>query len=363
MTYKGRVVVGMSGGVDSSVAALLLKKEGYDVIGVFMKNYSDKKNPLTGECSWKEEKRMAQLVAAILEIPFFVVDYEKKYKREIIESMFKDYAKGLTPNPDILCNKIVKFPALWTEAKKLKADYVATGHYAQIKKTKNGFELLQGIDKKKDQSYFLYQLSQNELAHTLFPVGKLKKEKVREIAKQNSFPNWNKKGTSGICFVGKIDMKEFLRKKIQEKRGKVFSPDGEIIGTHPGAMYFTIGERIGISKGFKLNDKIKIKKKLYVAEKRKNNILIVAPRGHFLLKMKKVFIKEIHFINLKEKIPREKLKARVRHLGKLHSGRLIKENARWIFHFKKPIVGIAEGQFIVIYRGEKVVGGGEMRLR
>lgn len=363
MKKQKTVVLGMSGGVDSSVAALLLKKKGYNVIGVFMKNYSDTKNKFTGECSWREEKRMAEKIAAILKIPFYFLDYESKYKTEVIEPMFKDYAKGLTPNPDILCNKVIKFPALWKKAQEVRANLIATGHYARIKKTKNGFELLSGKDLKKDQSYFLYQLSQESLSHTLFPVGNLTKEEVREIARNASLPNWNKKGTSGICFVGKLNMKKFLKKKIKEKEGIVVNPEGEVIGKHPGEMYFTIGERIGEGKGFIINKKFrkKMKGKFYIAKKLKGNKIVIAPEGHLLLKTKKVYIKNFHLINSKEKIP-VKLTARIRHLGKLEKGNLKKERTKWVFYFDKGIEGVAEGQSIVLYHGEKVIGGGEIRL-
>lgn len=359
MMKQKTVILGLSGGVDSSVAALLLKKQNYKVIGVFMKNFSDTKNPQTGECSWREEKRSAQKIAALLEIPLITIDYEKEYKNKVIKPMFRDYKKNLTPNPDILCNKMIKFPALWNLAKKFKADNIATGHYARIKKTSKGYQILKGKDREKDQSYFLCELTQKDLSHTLFPVGNLTKTEVRTLAKKNKFPNWDKKGTSGICFVGKIDMKQFLKRKIKEKIGKVLSPEGETIGSHPGAMFFTIGERIGDKKGFEISRayRKKFPGKLYVAEK-VNNALIIAPEKHPSLKKNKVFIKKFHLINPKEKIPKE-LKARIRHLGKLHAGKL---KSRHAFQFNKPIEGIAEGQSIVLYKGNQLIASGEIRL-
>jgi tRNA-uridine 2-sulfurtransferase len=396
-----KVVLGLSGGVDSSVAALLLKEQGFEVHAVFMKNFSDTKNKFTGECNWREEWRMAQKAAFVLGIPIKLIDYEKQYKKDVIAPMFKDYAKGLTPNPDILCNKLIKFPALFAEAKKLKAKFVATGHYARIKhdepptrknktfcalinssseaarvsweggrgaqsdkqKNKISCQLLQGKDKSKDQSYFLFQLTEKELQKILFPIGDLTKEEVRKIAEENNLPNWNKKGTSGICFVGKIDMKDFLKNKIKEKPGKVFSPDGKLIGKHPGSSFFTIGERIGESKGISLDSAWKKEnpEKIYVAEKKDNN-LIVAPEDHPILKKKKVFLKSLHLINPKEKVNRKKFKARIRHLGELHSGILTKENNRWAFYFKKGVKGIAEGQSLVLYDKKRIIGGGEMQF-
>ena len=362
MKQQKSVVLGLSGGVDSSVAALLLKKQGYKVIGVFMKNYSETKDPITGECSWIEEKKMAQKIAAILEIPFITIDYEKQYKALVINEMFKSYKSGLTPNPDILCNKIIKFPALWKEAKKFKADYVATGHYARIKKSPNGFFLLQGKDKTKDQSYFLCDLTQDDLSHTLFPLGNLKKSQVGNIAKKHHFPNWDKKGTRGICFIGKLDMKSFLKKKRPEEQGIVLSPEGLVIGTHPGIYYFTIGERIGERKGFIINKEFKKQYpgKLYVAEKT-NNTITLAPESHFLLKRSQIFIKKFYRINPKEKIP-DNLKARIRHLSFLVKGKLIKKSNKILFKFNKPQEALAPGQTIVLYSNEKLIASGEIRL-
>ena len=341
MKKNKTVLLGMSGGVDSSVAALLLKKQGYKVIGAFMKSFSGTKNPLTNECAYLEERKMAQKIAALLKIPL------------------KSYEKGLTPNPDILCNKTIKFPLLWKEAKKLKADYIATGHYAGIKKTPFGFQLLAGKDKTKDQSYFLSRLSQSDLSHTLFPLANLIKSKVRQIAKRNYFPNYNKKGTSGICFVGKINMKSFLEKKIKNKEGKIIDPEGNFIGYHPGIMYYTIGQRVGPRLGLTINKHIN--DKWYVAEKKKNNVLVIAPKNHFILKKQIIKIKSLHLINPKEKIP-SPLKARIRHLGALNKGILKRNKSSYYFEFSKPIEQVAEGQFIVLYHKNQVVASGEIRV-
>ncbi|MDO8460499.1 MAG: tRNA 2-thiouridine(34) synthase MnmA [Nanoarchaeota archaeon] len=362
---KKTVLLGMSGGVDSSVAALILKKEGYRVIGAFMKNFSDTKNKLTGECAWQEEKAMAQKIAAMLEIPLIIIDSEEEYKKEVVDPMFKAYAKGFTPNPDVLCNKLIKFPVLWKKAQELGVDYIATGHYVRIRKSSKGYEMLRGKDDYKDQSYFLYELNEKDLEHTLFLMGEYTKEEVRKIAKKNGFYNWDKKGTSGVCFIGKIDMKHFLKQRIKEKKGNVVNMEGEVVGTHPGSMFFTIGERVGSKYGIEIDRKIRnmTGKKLYIADKRKGNVLVVAPSGHKALKRNKVFIRELHLINKKEKINGKGLRARIRHLGSLNKGILKKNKGRWIFTFAKPIEGIAEGQSIVFYKGEKVIGGGEMRVK
>jgi tRNA-specific 2-thiouridylase len=357
-----KVLLGLSGGVDSAVSALLLKKQGYKVIGCFMKCFSDTKDPLTGECSWTKDKKDAQKIAAQLKIPFLQLDLEKQYKSQVIKPMIEGYKKGLTPNPDIACNTIVKFPWLWKYAKKLKCDYIATGHYARIKKTKLGFQLLKGKDKTKDQSYFLSELSQEDLSHTLFPVGNLTKDKIRIIAKQHKLPIWNKLGTRGICFVGKVNIKSFLEKTIKHKQGKVISEEGEVIGTHPGVQYYTIGQRVHPSIGINIHKpKYLSQEKLYIAKKIKPNTLIVAKENSPLLFKNKIFIKNIHLISSKDKILRT-IQARIRHLGEMHPGRLIKNNNNYTFIPNKPIKSVAEGQFLVLYNKDTCLGSGEIRL-
>jgi tRNA-specific 2-thiouridylase len=355
------VLLGLSGGVDSSVAAILLKKQGYKVIACFMKCFSDTKDPLTGECGWIKEKQMAQKIATKLEIPFVTLDLEKQYKSEVIAPMIKGYKKGITPNPDIACNTIIKFPWLLKEAKKLGCDYIATGHYAKIKKTFKGYQLLQGKDKSKDQSYFLYELNQSILSKTLFPVGDLKKEQVRKIAKQHKLPNWDKHGTSGICFVGQIHIKSFLEKTIKNKPGNVKDTDGNIIGTHHGIFYYTIGQKAHPSIGINFQKPKEDNKRWFIAKKIKPNTLIIAPEGHPLLKRKTIMIKHLHIINPNDKIP-VNLKARIRHLGQLNKGMLSKQNNHYQFKLDNPLLGIAEGQHVVFYHKDVCLGGGEINL-
>lgn len=351
----------MSGGVDSSVAAILLKKQGYEVIGIFLKLYSDTKNKLTGECAWVEERKMAQKVAAILNIPLYTLDFENEYKKNVIDPMFKSYALGKTPNPDMLCNAIIKFPLLWKAAQNYNANYIATGHYAIIKKVKNEYTLLAGKDKEKDQSYFLADLSQKDLEHTLFPLGEYKKSDIRKYAKKNNLPNWNKQGTRGICFVGKTDMSQFLRQRIKENKGKIIDPAGNTIGIHQGSAYFTIGQRINATNTINMKKpKESATSRWYVAAKMKNTI-IGAPEGHPLLKRRKISIQSLHLINKKQKIPKT-LKARIRHRGELHLGTLEKKKNKYEFIFKKPVDAIAEGQYIVLYNKEQVIGTGEIIL-
>lgn len=361
MRSKGTVVIGMSGGVDSSVAALSLKKQGYNVIAVFLRNYPDDQPYLDSICPFKGDKAIAEEICAKNKIPFSVLDYRQTYLKEVIEPMFADYQSGLTPNPDTYCNKIVKFPALWGYAKKIKADYIATGHYARIRKTKSGFQLLTGKDKTKDQSYFLYQLTQSDLSRTLFPNGNLTKKEIRKMAKSLNLPNWNKQSSRGICFIGQLPFKSFLHKKIESKPGNVLSPEGKIIGTHPGIFYYTIGEKIGPNIGIIIKKpKGKEQKRWYVASKNtERNEITAAPESHPLLKRKEISIIKFHLINPEDKMPKQ-LRARIRHLGKFHSGTLKNINHNYYFTFNKPLEGLAPGQAIVLYHKNQVIGGGEI---
>ena len=363
MKSKKTALIALSGGVDSALSAFLLKKQGYQVIGLFMQTFRDEtihKNPCKSLSKLTDEK-MAKIVAKLLKIKLVIVNEKKAYKSKVINPMIADYKKGLTPNPDITCNKLIKFPVLLKEAKRLEADYIATGHYTKIKKTKSGYQLLQAKDKNKDQSYFLYELTQKELSKLIFPVGNLTKEQVRKIAEKNRFPNWNKPGTRGICFIGKTpNIKSFLERKIKKKKGKILSPEGSVLGTHPGIAYFTTGQKVQEHLGMTINKpKEHAQERYYIAEKRKGNILIAAPENHPILKKKQLTIKSLHLINSKEKIPNN-LTARIRHLGQMHKGILISKNK---FIFDKPVEALAEGQSIVLYNKNKVVGGGEIRLK
>lgn len=360
----------MSGGVDSSVAALLLKKQGYDVYGAFMKNWSDTKNKITGECAWVEERNHAIKIATKLDIPFVTLDFEKEYKELVVDEMFKKYKQGVTPNPDIDCNQKIKFPMFIKEAKKIGIDFIATGHYARIKKKNDKYEMHRAKDEKKDQSYFLYRQNQNDLKHTIFPIGELTKVKVRKIARKNKFQNANKKGTVGICFIGKVNMKEFLQKKIKPKKGKILNPDGKVIGEHDGIYYYTIGQRLGPRYGFEVERDTKSKRLLrwYVARKDvKKNIIIAAPEGHELNYRQKIIVQNFHLIdedkkvfkkNCKEK--KRKVLVRIRQAGELMLGYITYEENKIIVKLNEKINGVSEGQAIVLYSGTKVLGGGEI---
>jgi len=359
---KEKVVLGMSGGVDSSVAALLLKRQGFEVIGYFMNCGPRGKTMWPSSINWKKDERILRGICKKIGVTELIMaDCEIGYEKKIIQPMFDDYEKGRTPNPDILCNEIGKFPNLIKVMKEKGAKYIATGHYARIRRKGSGVELLRGKDKKKDQSYFLCTLSQEVLDRCLFPIGDHTKDEVRKIAKKNRFSNWDKRGSRGVCYLGKIDMKKFLRERIKERKGNVLSHEGNVVGEHPGMMYFTIGERVRDAKGLKIENKFRRKYpgRLFIAQK-KGNKIVIAPEGHELLRTKRVYVKGFRWID--EKI-KGRLKARIRHLGELHSGKLVKEKGMWSFEFSKGVRGVAPGQFIVLYKGERVVGSGEMRLK
>lgn len=365
---KEKILIAMSGGVDSSVAAYLLQQQGYEVTGAFMKNWSDTKNKMTGECQWREERRYAMQVAARLRIKLITLDFEKEYKGDVVDKMIADYKRGITPNPDIDCNQRIKFPLLIKEAKKRGFNLIATGHYARKKKTKDGFELHRGKDETKDQSYFLYRLSQKDLTSTLFPIGDLPKTKVRELAKEIGFENFDKKGTVGICFIGKVNLREFLHKKIPEKVGDILDPEGKKIGEHNGAYYYTINQRLGPRHGFDLERKDKETGRMnrwYVAKKDvRKNTLTAAPEGHPLLLRKEMTLIKPHFIDKKKGAyqKRTPVLIRIRQVGELMSGTLEYRERKFQVTLKKPITGISEGQACVLYQKTKCIGGGEIRF-
>jgi tRNA-uridine 2-sulfurtransferase len=244
---KLRVVVGMSGGVDSSVAALLLKQQGFDVIGLFMKNWEEED---TDEyCSSRQDFLDAASVADILEIPLEVVNFSTEYKERVFNLFLAEYLAGRTPNPDVLCNSEIKFKAFLDHALTLGADWIATGHYAQVRQVDGHYQLLKGEDGNKDQSYFLYRLNQQQLERTLFPIGHLYKREVRRIAREHRLPNSTKKDSTGICFIGERPFREFLSQYLPIEPGEIRTPDEKLVGKHIGLMYYTIGQRQGLGIG------------------------------------------------------------------------------------------------------------------
>jgi tRNA-specific 2-thiouridylase len=244
---KCRVVVGMSGGVDSSVAAYLLKQQGHDVVGLFMKNWED--DDTDEYCSSRQDFLDAVSVADRIDIPIEVVNFSGEYKDRVFSHFLAEYQAGRTPNPDVLCNAEIKFKAFLEHANTLGADYIATGHYAQVRKAGDVFQLLKGEDGTKDQSYFLYRLNQTQLASTLFPIGHLYKREVRKIARELKLPNFSKKDSTGICFIGERPFREFLNRYLPHEPGEIQTPQGKVIGRHIGLMYYTIGQRQGLGIG------------------------------------------------------------------------------------------------------------------
>ena len=351
-----KVILGMSGGVDSSVAAYLLQREGWEVVGFFMNCNVSGKSKLRSAIDWRREERDLKRICSKLGIKYVVADCEIGYDKKVIGKMVEDYRRGLTPNPDTLCNKIGKFPKMFELMKKLGASRIATGHYARMK----GGKLYSGKDKTRDQSYFLIDVDKKYLDKCLFPVGEMTKNEVRGLAKRLGFRNWNKKGRRGICYLGKIDVKGLIRERLGEKEGEIIF-DGEVIGTHRGQWFFTIGEKIGESKGARLNNlgRKYSGKRLIVGKKRGNRIYVFVD-GDSRLMARKVWIKGFHWIGSPL---RSGLKARIRHLGELYGGKLVKRGGRLGWEFSHGVQGVAPGQSIVFYSKGRVVGGGEIRLR
>ncbi len=390
-----KVIVGLSGGVDSSVSALLLKQQGYEVIGLFMKNWHDDSVTISNECPWLDDSNDAMLIAEKLEIPFQTVDLSKEYHSRIIDYMFSEYENGRTPNPDVLCNREIKFDIFLDIALNLGADYIATGHYCQVNKinkdNKEIYRLLAGADEKKDQSYFLCQLNQKQLSKAIFPIGHLTKSDVRDIAKKNDLITADKKDSQGLCFVGKVKLPDFLKQRLTTKKGKVikidsnsvkqeidlneviskekelellsasfsFSPDdGEEIGEHNGAYYYTVGQRKGLNIGG-------FSEPLFVVETdvSKNIIYVGMGESHPALFKKALFINsnEIHWVREDLKInENEKMNInfRIRYRQPLQSGTVYRFKKGLYILFDKPISSVTSGQFVSWYIEDELIGSG-----
>ena len=390
-----RVVVGLSGGVDSSVAAYLLQQQGYEVIGLFMKNWHDDSVTISNECPWLEDSNDALLVAEKLGIPFQTVDLSEEYKEKIVDYMFNEYEKGRTPNPDVLCNREIKFDVFMKIALSLGADYVATGHYCQKSEIEvNGktvYQLKAGADTNKDQSYFLCQLSQEQLAKSLFPIGELTKPEVREIAAQMDLITAEKKDSQGLCFIGKVRLPEFLQQKLQPKDGIIiqidkndpvysfekdaelaledslmsdarkipYTPDmGKVVGKHQGAHYFTIGQRKGLNVGGTTDPLF-----IIATNVETNTIYTGLTSQHPGLFKSALFIEknEVHWIREDLALANGatmQVMARIRYRQPLQSATLHQfENGMYVA-FDEPQSAITEGQFVAWYLGEELVGSG-----
>ena len=390
-----RVVVGLSGGVDSSVAAYLLKEQGYEVVGLFMKNWHDDTVTISNECPWLEDSNDALLVAEKLGIPFQTVDLSEQYKEKIVDYMFSEYEKGRTPNPDVLCNREIKFDVFMKIALSLGADYVATGHYCRkgiIEKDGSQiYQLLAGIDGNKDQSYFLCQLSQEQLSKALFPIGELTKPQVREIASKLDLITAEKRDSQGLCFIGKVRLPEFLQQKLQPKEGLIYeingsneiynqpkptfnslegqlqseakpisySPEnGKVVGKHQGAHYFTIGQRKGLNVGG-------TKEALFIIATDIETNAIYTGQGHnhpgLFRNVLKVNNDEVHWIRedlaLKDGETLE-VKARIRYRQELQKATLHQFESGLYVSFEQPQSAITEGQFVAWNIDDELVGSG-----
>jgi tRNA-specific 2-thiouridylase len=390
-----RVVVGLSGGVDSSVAAYLLQEQGYEVIGLFMKNWHDDTVTISNECPWLEDSNDALLVAEKLGIPFQTVDLSEQYKERIVDYMFNEYEKGRTPNPDVLCNREIKFDVFMKIALSLGADYVATGHYCRKgtieKDGKEVYQLLAGVDGNKDQSYFLCQLSQEQLAKSLFPIGELTKPQVREIAAKMELVTADKKDSQGLCFIGKVRLPEFLQQQLQPKEGLIYevnadvatyseaAPEfssikeqlayeaknidykpemGKVVGKHQGAHYFTIGQRKGLNVGG-------TKEGLFIiaTNVETNSIYTGQGQNHPGLFRKALFIQEneIHWVRedltLKDGETMDVM-VRIRYRQPLQKATLHKFDNGMYISFEEPQSAITEGQFAAWHIGDELIGSG-----
>ena len=350
---SAKVYVGLSGGVDSSTAAALLKKEGFDVVGVFIKVW----HPEFLKCTWPEERRSAIAAAAAIDIPFETLDLEAEYKKNVVDYMIREYEKGRTPNPDVMCNQHVKFGGFFKYAMEHGADFVATGHYARrMKNMETGqYELHEGIDPLKDQSYFLWRVNKDNLSKILFPVGEYDKSEVRKMARKFNLPTAEKKDSQGLCFLGKVDMKDFLKQYIPENEGDVLNESGEVIGTHEGASYYTIGQR----HGFLITTKDTTRKRHYVVSKDlgSNTITVSCDKERTKYNPKTIALSDEHWL-LPERPSIGNYEARIRYRG---------ERARCYIDYDHDIIrvrfmhaqlGIASGQSLVVYDGTRCIGGG-----
>ncbi|KRQ86765.1 tRNA-specific 2-thiouridylase MnmA [Caloramator mitchellensis] len=353
-----KVVVGMSGGVDSSVAALLLKQKGYEVYGVFMKNWEEKNEE--GVCTTVEDFEDVRSVCDTLEIPYYTVNFVKEYWDRVFTYFLDEYKRGRTPNPDIMCNKEIKFKAFLDFALKIGAQFIATGHYARVEYIDGEYKLLRGIDKNKDQTYFLYRLNQYQLSKSLFPIGHLEKRVVREIAKEHNLKTATKKDSTGICFIGERNFYEFLSKYLPAKPGPIKSIDGEIIGEHMGLMYYTIGQRKGLGIGGTGDGR-----PWFVAKKdlNTNTLYVVQGEDHPMLYSKGLIAEDLHFISQKS-IPNEfQCTAKFRYRQPDQEVLVKIENDECIVNFKTPQKAITEGQSVVFYDREICLGGGIIKQK
>ncbi|WP_339062931.1 tRNA 2-thiouridine(34) synthase MnmA [Tepidibacillus marianensis] len=349
-----RVVMGMSGGVDSSVAALLLKQQGYEVIGVFMKNWDDRDE--FGHCTAEEDYQDVIRVCNQIGIPYYSVNFEEEYKEKVFDYFLDEYKKGRTPNPDVMCNREIKFGEFLQKAIELNADYIATGHYAQVREVDGKFQLLRGNDPNKDQTYFLNALNQYQLSKSMFPIGHLPKSEVRKIAEKNNLATASKKDSTGICFIGERDFREFLSQFLPAQPGEMRTLDGEVKGTHQGLMYYTLGQRKGLGIGGEGSGE-----PWFVVEKDvKNNILYVAQGvDHPSLYSKGLIATDLNWISGNP--PAQEFscmaKFRYRQPDQKVTVKILEDLSSEVL-FENPQKAITPGQAVVFYQDEICLGGG-----
>lgn len=386
---KGRVVVGLSGGVDSSVSAYLLQEQGYEVIGMFMKNWHDTSVTISDECPWIDDSQDALQVAEMLGIPFQTIDLSEQYRERIVDYMFAEYERGRTPNPDVLCNREIKFDVFLDAAMQLGADYVATGHYCQKDEIeKDGetyYRLIGGADKGKDQSYFLCQLTQEQLSKALFPIGNLQKSEVREIAKEIGLVTADKKDSQGLCFIGKVKLPDFLQQQLKPKNGDVievaadapifkngtdhslehisepfhYTPElGNVVGSHKGAHYYTIGQRKGLGIGGTVEP-------LFVlATDTENNVIYTGQGEHHPgLYRKALFIPQtdVHWVRPDLALTagnKQDFDVRIRYRQALQKATIHQTEKGIYIEFEEPQRGITPGQFAAWYLDNELIGSG-----
>jgi tRNA-specific 2-thiouridylase len=385
---KGKVVIGMSGGVDSSVAAYLLKQQGYEVIGLFMKNWDDSSVTLTSNCTWEDDLLFADMVSKKLDIPLHTVDLSDYYRKRVVEYMFSEYERGRTPNPDVLCNREIKFDVFIDECLKLGAEHVATGHYCRQESVeiegKKIYRLLAGADPNKDQSYFLCQLSQKQISRALFPIGNILKPEVRRIADEQGLATATRKDSQGICFVGKVDLPTFLQQKLKAQKGDIIEipesyyeklnisdelsnlskayqyerEDGKVMAEHRGAHFYTIGQRKGLNIGG-------TGKPMYVIAIDVVENVVYVGRGdeHPGLYRKALFIsnEEMHWVRPDLKLQLDDSRdylVRIRYRQPLQNGTLISKSEGFYIKFDVPQRGIAPGQFAAWYDKDELIGSG-----
>lgn len=352
---KKTVFLGLSGGVDSAVAGLFLKEQGYHVEAVFMKNWESDDND--AYCTAEEDAKDAQQVADHLGIPLHTVNFSKDYWNNVFEHFLNEYQAGRTPNPDILCNSEVKFKSFLNYALEAGADKIATGHYARVRQSGNLFELLKGLDDNKDQSYFLHLLDQKQLSHSLFPIGELTKVEIREIAEKAKLPNFAKKDSTGICFIGERHFKKFLSEYLPAKPGLIKTTEDEIVGQHEGLMYYTIGQRKGINIG---GLKGKPEAPWYVVEKdlMKNILIITQDEQHPRLLKSSLIADQIHWISGQAPTFPLHCHAKIRYRQTDQDCTIILQNNQLLAIFDIPQRAITPGQSIVFYQNEVCLGGG-----